>query len=344
MDHPIIFPPEWHPQSGVQLTWPHEGTDWADMLEQVIPCFVRIAHEILLREALLVVAPDAAAVRRQLGSDADSPRLHIYEMPTNDTWARDHGGISVFEKGRPLVYDFVFNGWGLKFAANYDNLINRRLRRAGAFASAVILANKQILVLEGGSIETNGRGTLLTTTSCLTSYNRNDYLSKPQIENKLRALFGLRRVLWLDKGYLAGDDTDGHIDTLARFCSEDSIAYVQCLDTTDEHFGALAEMERELQAFRQDDGTPFRLIPLPMAEEVLWEGVRLPATYANFLVINDAVLLPFYGSVRDEEARAALATAFPTREIIGINCLPLLRQHGSLHCLCMQFPEGFLKI
>jgi len=249
MEHPILFPPEWHPQSGVQLTWPHEGTDWAPMLDQVTPCFVLIAKEILKREALLIVTPEAEAVRRQLGNEADSPRLLFREMQTNDTWARDHGGISVLENGSPRVYDFVFNGWGMKFPANHDNLITRKLHHSGAFAEGVQVTNMQPLVLEGGSLETDGKGTLLTTLKCLASVNRNEYLEKEQLAYRLKELFGLRRILWLEHGYLAGDDTDSHIDTLARFCSEDSIAYVQCTDPTDEHFGELGEMEKELRAF-----------------------------------------------------------------------------------------------
>jgi agmatine/peptidylarginine deiminase len=343
MDNYIFFPPEWYQQSGVQLTWPHEGTDWEPLMDEVVPCFVAIAKEIVKKEKLLIVTPDAKKVKEQLGSDVDHSRITFREMETNDTWARDHGGISVFDEGVPTVYDFVFNAWGMKFAANYDNLITRNLSHTNTFAEDVEVVNMQPFVLEGGSLETDGKGTLLTTVECLSAVNRNEYLSKEQLERHLKDIFGLHRILWLENGYLEGDDTDSHIDTLARFCSEDTIAYVQCLDTTDKHFDQLAEMEKELQAFTREDGTPYKLIPLPMADPAIWEGQRLPATYANFLIINDAVLLPFYLSPKDEVAKAALAKAFPNREIIGINCLPLIKQHGSLHCLAMQYPEGFIK-
>ena len=334
MENKTILPAEWYPQSAVQLTWPHEDTDWAPILDEVIPCFVSIAKEVIKRENLLIVCRDEQAVREQLG-DVDYSRILFREMETNDTWARDHGGISVFDDGAPMVYDFVFNGWGMKYAANYDNLITRNLFAQGTFADGVLPVNMQPFVLEGGSIESDGKGTLLTTVECLASVNRNEYLQK---------VFGFERILWLENGYLAGDDTDSHVDTLARFCSEDTIAYVQCTDAGDEHFEELQAMEQELQSFTQTNGVPYRLIALPMADKVEWEGERLPATYANFLIINGAVLLPFYNSLKDEQAKAALQQAFPDREIIGINCLPLIKQHGSLHCVTMQYPEGFLEI
>ncbi|MDR1202137.1 MAG: agmatine deiminase family protein [Tannerellaceae bacterium] len=341
MDNRIIFPPEWHPQSAVQLTWPHEGTDWFSILDEVIPCYVAIAREIIKQEKLVIVCSDEQAVRTQLG-DVDYSQIIFCEIETNDTWARDHGGISVIEDGIPTVYDFVFNGWGMKFPANCDNLITRRLFEAGVFSEEVMPLNMQPFVLEGGSIETDGRGTLLTTVECLASVNRNEYLGKEQLEYHLKEIFGLKRILWLHYGYLAGDDTDSHIDTLARFCNEDTIAYVQCTNEDDEHFTELQEMEKELKAFIQENGEPYKLLPLPMADEVEWEGRRLPATYANFLIINGAVLVPFYNSPKDEEVKAALQSVFKDREVIGINCLPLIKQHGSLHCITMQYPKGFI--
>ncbi|MDR1335962.1 MAG: agmatine deiminase family protein [Tannerella sp.] len=340
----IVFPAEWHPQSAVQLTWPHGDTDWGPMLEEVIPCFVTIAREVMKREKLLIVCPDGVEVRRQLGGTADDRRLIIREMETNDTWARDHGGICVFEDGVPVIYDFVFNGWGLKFTACHDNLITRRLSRSGTFAEEVRVVNMQPFVLESGSIESDGCGTLLATVECLGSVNRNEYLNREQLEYHLKDFFGLERILWLENGYLAGDDTDSHVDTLARFCDGRTIAYVQCLDRADEHFSELQAMEEELKAFRTLAGQPYRLVALPMADKVIRDGERLPATYANFLIINGAVLMPCYRSEKDALAGAMLQTAFPDREIVGIDCLPLIRQHGSLHCVTMQYPEGVISV
>lgn len=337
-----LLPAEWFPQSAVQLTWPHAGTDWAPILKEVIPCFVSIAQEIMKREKLVVVCPDASEVKEQLGA-FDEESVRFVELPTNDTWARDHGGISVFDPLGPMVYDFVFNGWGMKFAANKDNLITRNLYQSGVFAEEIQLVNMAPFVLEGGSIESDGRGTLMATAECLLSVNRNEYLQREEIEHYLKDVFGVKRILWIENGYLAGDDTDSHVDTLARFCSEDTIAYVKCEDESDEHYDELRAMEEEIKAFRQENGEPYRLVPLPMADEVVWEGERLPATYANFLIINDAVLLPFYNSPKDEEARKALQAVFPDREVIGVNCLPLIKQHGSLHCVTMQYPEGYVR-
>lgn len=337
-----LLPAEWFPQSAVQLTWPHAGTDWAPILKEVIPCFVSIAQEIMKREKLVVVCPDASEVKEQLGA-FDEERVRFVELPTNDTWARDHGGISVFDPLGPMVYDFVFNGWGMKFAANKDNLITRNLYQSGVFAEEIQLVNMAPFVLEGGSIESDGRGTLMATAECLLSVNRNEYLQREEIEHYLKDIFGVKRILWIENGYLAGDDTDSHVDTLARFCSEDTIAYVKCEDESDEHYDELRAMEEEIKAFRQENGEPYRLVPLPMADEVVWEGERLPATYANFLIINGAVLLPFYNSPKDELARNALQKAFSDREVVGINCLPLIKQHGSLHCVTMQYPEGYVR-
>jgi len=261
---------------------------------------------------------------------------------TNDTWSRDHAAISIFVNDEPCLLDFCFNGWGMKFAANYDNLITRTLYKQGIFSPEVGYQSMLHCVLEGGSIESDGAGTILTTEECLLSENRNEHLAKEELEEYYKMIFGAKRILWLRNGYLAGDDTDSHIDTLARFCNERTIAYVQCTDEADEHFEELKRMEDELKAFKTVDGKPYTLIPLPMADCVMDGDDRLPATYANFLIINGAVLVPFYNSPKDEIARVQLQKAFPDREIIGINCLPLIKQHGSLHCVTMQFPEGFL--
>jgi agmatine deiminase len=339
----IIFPAEWNEQSAVQLTWPHKNTDWAPVMSRVIPCFVSIAHEIAQRQKLIIICQNANEVRQYL-HDIPQNRLKIVECLLNDTWARDHGAISVLMDGKPTVYDFRFNGWGLKFPANYDNLITRAMYAAKVFSPEVKYCNMLHFILEGGSIESDGQGSLLTTSECLLSPNRNGHLNRAEIEKELKLMFGLDRVLWLDYGYLSGDDTDSHIDTLARFCSPDTIAYVRCTDKHDEHYDDLQQMEQQLKSFTTSNGKPYRLIPLPMANAVYDdEGTRLPATYANFLIINKALLLPVYGSDKDNEAVAALNHAFPNREIVPINCLPLILQHGSLHCVTMQYPVNFVS-
>jgi len=337
----IQFPAEWASQSAVLLTWPHEKTDWKPILDEVIPCFVSIAKEILKREKLILVCDCIDNVKSVLG-DVDYSQIIFRELPSNDSWARDHGPISVWVNEMPYILDFTFNGWGLKFAANYDNQITRELHKSETFHPKVVCQNMLHMVLEGGSIESDGAGTILTTTECLLSPNRNEYKSKLEIEDYLKMMFDAKKVLWLNNGYLAGDDTDSHIDTLARFCNQETIAYVKCTDESDEHFEKLSLMESELKSFKTLEGKPYQLIPLPMAEAVYCDEERLPATYANFLIINGAVLMPTYNSPLDDVALKTLQEVFPDREIIGINCLPLIKQHGSLHCVSMQIPEGFL--
>ncbi len=337
----IVFPAEWYPQSGVQLTWPHRGSDWADILAEVTACYLSLAREILKREKLLIVTPDRREVISYF-TEEEQQQIICIPMATNDTWARDHGALSLFIDNKPAVVDCGFNAWGLKFAADRDNQITGTLFREGAFHADVAYVNRLDFILEGGSIESDGQGTILTTSSCLLAPNRNQPLEKQEIEESLKTMLGASRVLWLNHGYLAGDDTDNHIDTLARFCDEKTIAYVQCEDAKDEHYNALKEMEKELKAFVTQCGEPYRLIPLPMADVVYDKGCRLPATYANFLIVNGAVLMPLYGTLKDRYARRQLQIAFPDREIVGVDCSPLIKQHGSLHCVTMQFPEGVL--
>ena len=338
----ILLPAEWAPQSGVLLTWPHKDTDWKDALDEVVPCFVSIAKEIIKREKLIIVCPFIDDVKQALG-EVDFSQIIFRALDSNDTWARDHGPLSVFVNGVPYILDFTFNGWGLKFPANYDNQITRQLYESTALSPEIGYQSMLHVVLEGGSIESDGAGTILTTSECLLSANRNEYKGKTEIEDYLKMIFEAKRILWLNNGYLSGDDTDSHIDTLARFCNKKTIAYVKCTDKNDEHFEELSLMEEELKAFKTEDGNPYRLIALPMAEAAYDNEERLPATYANFLIINDAVLMPTYNSPLDEVAKEALQEAFPDREIVSINCLPLIKQHGSLHCVTMQFPEGFIK-
>lgn len=337
-----LLPAEWALQSGVQLTWPHAGTDWAYMLDEVQACFVDIAREIARREKLMIVTPEPEEVKKQIAATVNMENVRFLECDTNDTWARDHGAITVLDADGASLLDFKFNGWGLKFASDKDNLITRHAVESGMLNGRY--ANRLGFVLEGGSIESDGMGTLLTTSECLLSPNRNGQMNRVEIEEYLRSVFHLQRVLWLDYGYLAGDDTDSHIDTLARFCSPDTIAYVQCNDTEDEHYEALRKMEEQLKTFRTLSGKPYRLLALPMVDKIEEEGERLPATYANFLILNDAVLYPTYRQPENDiRAKDVLQEAFPDYEIIGIDCCALIRQHGSLHCVTMQYPVGVLK-
>ena len=322
------LPAEWEPQEGVQLTWPHAQTDWAPMLDEITAVYHQMAREIAERERLMVVAPEDAAYY-----------MLCIVCNTNDTWARDHGFISlVDDKGHRRLLDYCFNGWGEKFPAALDNTINRRLYDLGEIAGEYV--DCLDFVLEGGSIESDGKGTIFTTSQCLLAPHRNQPMTKEQIEERLKRDLCVERILWIDYGHLTGDDTDGHIDTLVRICPDDTILYVGCDDPEDEQYEDLKRMEAQLQTFRTLDGKPYRLRKLPMPRAIFDGEDRLPATYANFLVINGAVLCPTYGQPDlDAEALRIIGEAFPEREIIGIDCIPVIWQHGSLHCCTMQFPK-----
>ena len=337
------LPAEWEKQSAVQLTWPDETTPWYQV-DKVQECYGRIISAIQRFEKVLLVTSDvnnAGAILMDQG--VDTSLIRFVECPINDTWARDHGGISVYgDKGEKYLFDFVFNGWGLKFASDLDNQITRRVFFKNIFKDDVKCVDMRPFVLEGGSIECDGAGTLMATSECLCSVNRNEYLDRNGIEGELKQAFGLERVLWVDHGTLSGDDTDGHIDILARFCGPDTIAYVQCLDGNDPDFESLKQMEDQLKTFRTLDGKPYSLIPLPKPEQKFLDDYPLPASYANFLIINGAVLVPGNGSSADETVSERLRPVFPGREIIMLDCRPLLSGHGGLHCVTMQFPEGWI--
>ena len=339
------LPAEWEPQDGVMLTWPHDAGDWRPYLATVEPVYVQLATEVSRRGILLACARDAAHaahVRALLdGAGVERGRVRILVAPSNDSWSRDHGPITVCQDGVPRLLDFRFNGWGGKYAADLDDAIPARLSAAGAFG--LVSCERIDFVLEGGGIESDGEGTLLTTTLCLLSPGRNPALDRAGIEQRLKDLFGLSRVLWLEHGHLEGDDTDSHIDTLARFCDPRTIAYQACDDPADAHHADLAAMQRELQALRTADGAPYRLVALPWpAPKLSAEGRRLPASYANFLIVDGAVLVPTYRDAADAVALERLAGCFPDREIVGVDCLPLIEQNGSLHCITMQLPRGVL--
>ncbi len=345
----MFFPAEWHQQAFVQLTWPHQDTDWAPVLADAIDCFCNIVREIVKYEPVLIVAqhPDEAkADLVRMGVELAD--ITFVSCPTNDTWARDHAFITCIDPTQNQVFlnDFQFNGWGLKFAANHDNQINKTLlpHLADRYKTVGITAeyvNHLDFVFEGGSIESDGEGTLMVTSSCLLAENRNNTLSQQEIEKKIKDFFQAERILWIQHSWLAGDDTDGHIDTVARFCSPTSIAYVKCDNPNDEHYEELQAMEQELLSLCTLQGLPYTLFPLPLPDPCFdEEGNRLPATHANFLIINGAVLVPTYHQAeKDEEALTQLQKAFPDRKVIGIDCRVLILQHGSLHCSTMQYPQ-----
>ena len=335
----IHFPAEWMPQSATMIAWPHKNTDWKEGLPEITTCYQAIAHTIAARQQLIILCKSKKSMK-ELFDTAALKNIVFVEMDFNDTWVRDYGPITIFRQGKPVLHDFKFNGWGLKFPSNLDNQVNKKLYKAKVFRDDVPFINRKDFILEGGSIETDGNGTLMVTWQCMLSSNRNEHLSKIEIEEELCETFGVDRILWLKNGHLEGDDTDGHIDTLARFCDEKTIMYATC-SNDDQHKNQLMKMEAELKQFTMPNGRNYRLVPVPLPNPVFGsEGRQLPATYLNFLFLNGAVLVPVYKNDKDEEALDCFKKVFTNHEIVPVQSLPLLKQNGSLHCATMQLPGG----
>ena len=339
----LRLPAEWERHAFSQITWPSVDSDWYSILSDVEECYLGIVKAITDYEPLLIVTDDVEHVESVLfdafGEDW-SDNVFVYECPVNDTWARDHGFITTLtEDGEPVLSDFQFNGWGMKFAACYDNMINSCVHED--LLPDLLYRDLRRVVLEGGSIESDGRGTVMTTEECLFAPNRNCFKSREEAEECLKDTLGCRNVLWIESGYLAGDDTDSHVDTLARFAPGNTIVYVRCDDTDDEHYDSLKEMESQLENFVTPTGDSYRLVALPMTPPIYdADGQRLPATYANFYFVNGAILLPVYGVETDDIALNVMAESFPDYDIVPVDSRILIRQHGSLHCSIMQFPAS----
>lgn len=340
-----ILPAEWHPQSCVQLTWPHEDTDWRDYLDDITETFVQIAKAVAHYEPLVIAAKYPERVREVLAeslNDDEMARVSIYECDNNDTWARDHAFITLVptsDASAPCrLLDFRFNGWGEKFTADKDNRINHTLYNKGVFSGERV--DYDDFVLEGGSVESDGRGTVLTTSVCLMAPHRNQPMTQTEVEAVLKERLCARKIVWFDHGQLIGDDTDGHIDTIVRICPDNTLLYVGCDDENDPQYADLKVLENQLKQVTDADGNPYRLLKLPMPDALYDDGDRLPATYANFLIINGAVIVPTYNQ-EENDARALelVAEAFPDYDIIGIDSQTIVRQHGSIHCLTMQYPD-----
>ena len=344
------MPGEYEPHRGCILIWPERPGSWRNGAREARKAFAEVIRAIAKSEEVYLAASEeslsgARQLAESLSEDSTLHPVCVFQAETDDAWARDVGPTFVTDGQEVRGINWEFNAWG----GNEDGLY-ASWEKDNDFAPFFCEKedyrwyDARPFVLEGGSIESDGLGTLLTTSECLLSPNRNGQLNKVEIEEYLRSTFHLERVLWLDYGYLAGDDTDSHIDTLARFCSPDTIAYVQCRDVNDEHYEELHQMEEQLKTFQTLAGEPYKLLALPMADKIEVEGERLPATYANFLIMNNAVLYPTYNQPEnDMRAQEVLQKAFPEHEIVGVDCRALIKQHGSLHCVTMQYPMGVIK-
>jgi agmatine/peptidylarginine deiminase len=336
------FPAEWEPQSAVLIAWPHADTDWAERLAAVEETYVALVAAIVrFQDVVICVADDdlqTYAEARLRSARTDMARVRFVVAEYDDTWLRDSGPITLCESGHFKLLDFRFTGWGGKFEASRDDQLVGELSGMQLFHNYFVQSIN--FALEGGAIETDGEGTLLTTWRCL--HERHPDLPREQIASQLSGWLHQDRVLWLDHGYLEGDDTDAHIDTLARFAPDNAIVFQACDDPADSHYRELQAMAEEIAALRTRDGQPYRLFPLPWAKPVLDEGRRLAASYANYLIINGAVLMPAYGDEADSKAAEILAAAYAGREVVQVPCRSLIWQNGSLHCITMQLPKGLV--
>jgi agmatine/peptidylarginine deiminase len=337
----IRFPAEWEHQSAILIAWPHSSGDFSNRLELIDKAYNFISETIAQYQKLIIVCHDDQHQQHIKSLFNNDFNMAYIKAAVNDIWVRDTTFLSVMNDGKPQLLNFRFNGWGGKYPHHEDDALNHKLLAQAPFQG---VCHKDVdFILEGGSIESDGKHTLLTTNQCLLNSNRNTGYTKKDIEHQLSLHLGAKRVLWLDQENLAGDDTDAHIDTLARFCSETVIAYTSCADSGDDHYQSLNLMESQLRGFRTASNEPYTLVDLPMPKAIYdEEGQRLPANYANFLIINNAVMVPSYDDPMDEIAALRLTDCFPERKIILTPCRSLVHQYGSLHCMTMQFPENFL--
>jgi agmatine/peptidylarginine deiminase len=334
----IRFPAEWEKQTAVLIAWPHATGDFSNRLESVEDTYAIIADTITEYQRLFIVCRDEDHQRHIQKIVQRHEDIDFIHAPVNDIWVRDTTFLTV-EKDHTLHYlNFQFNGWGEKYDFAHDNALNHKLANTKYFKGK---SHHDIdFILEGGSIESDGEGTILTTSHCLLNPNRNSSLNKEQIEEQLKNHLGAKRILWVNQENLSGDDTDAHIDTLARFCTPNTIAYTSCDDINNPHYESLHRMKLQLEVFRTFDDKPYNLVALPLPTPIFDEDDEpLPANYSNFLIINHAVMVPVYGDKNDAVALARLAAVFPEHKILPIPCRPLVHQYGSLHCMTMQFPE-----
>lgn len=332
--------PEWTALDAIVMAYPTAKTDWAGESPADVTAAENAFNALII--ALTAAAPVFVIGMQDFEKIAEKlppgRQVTTLDVPFNDTWARDFAPLTVLDGENLTLLNFIFNGWGNKFASEKDNAINRELADFGFFQ---VPLRDIDLVLEGGSVESDGQGTVLTTSACLLNPNRNPALSKEQIENALKKHFAAEQILWLEHGHLDGDDTDAHVDTLARFAPNNLLIYQGCDDPNDAHYANLQKMAESLQNFRNAKGERYRTLALPWPQAKYDEkGQRLPATYANFLFANQYLFVPTYDDPADAEALALLQSALPDFQVVGVAASVFIRQHGSLHCLTMQLPRG----
>ena len=334
--------PEWSESAAILLVWPHENSDWVEDLIAVEQVYLAlVGHLQTVTQVIIFCGNEPLQNRLQQQFNAlNFSNLTLLHQPSNDTWIRDYGPITAATDDHFVFNKFIFNGWGGKFAAPLDNQLFVESAKKSPFAGTPLI--QQQLILEGGSIDYDGDGCLLTTEHCLLNKNRNPHFSKQDYQQFFKTNFTIEKVHWLNSGMLIGDDTDSHVDMLARFCPNKKIVYCQSVDASDPHHSHLVAMEQQLKTLTDSNEDPYQLIPIPLPEPIYHAKERLPASYLNFLICNGIVLVPIYEQARDELAIMQLQKAFPQHRLIPVYSTPLIRQHGAIHCISMQIPQGAL--
>lgn len=334
------FPAEFAPHRATWLSWPHKEASWPGKIHTIFPSYTQFIKELTRGERVCINVRDEAmqqfAMEQLAGVGADFSKIDFYLHPTNDAWCRDHGPAFLVNPtaAQPkAIVDWNYNAWGNKYPPyDLDDVIPTRI--AEKLGLPVFYPG---IIMEGGSVEFNGKGTVMTSTACLLNKNRNPHLSQAQIEEYLCDYYGMEQVLWVDEG-IVGDDTDGHIDDTVRFVNEDTVITVIEEDKNDENYALLQHNLEQLKAMRLISGKQLNIVELPMPEELIYEDQRLPCSYANFYIANESVIVPTFRSKRDEQALRIIEACFPDRRTIGIDSTDIIWGLGSFHCLSQQEP------
>ena len=335
-----FFPAEFHPHEATWLSWPHKEASWPGKIETIFQPYSQFIAYLAKGEKVRINVADASmrdfAIKHLEAADVNMANIEFFFHPTNDAWCRDHGPaflINPSAQQKKVVVDWGYNAWGNKYPPyDLDDVIPTSI--AHHFQLPVYHPG---IVMEGGSVEFNGKGTLITSTACLLNPNRNPHLNQEQIEQYLRDFYGVHQILWVDEG-IVGDDTDGHIDDTVRFVNEDTVLTVVEHDANDENYSLLQHNLRQLEKMKLADGRPLRIIELPMPREVMYENQRLPASYANFYIANQHVIVPTFRCDRDDLALSIISQCFPDRQTVGIDSTDIIWGLGSFHCLSQQEP------
>jgi agmatine deiminase len=336
----FYFPAEWHPHVATWLSWPHKEESWPGKIGLIYPGYAEFVKILTEGELVRINVADeqmeASAKQHLQAAGADLNRVQFFHFPTNDAWCRDHGPAFLInpETKQKVIVDWGYNAWGNKYPPfDLDDVIPTKIgERLG------LPVYHPGIVMEGGSVDFNGKGTILTTTACLLNKNRNPHLNQRQIEAYLQNYYGAEQVLWLGDG-IAGDDTDGHVDDITRFVNEDTVVTVVEENRNDDNYHILQENLKTLKTLRLLNGKQLNIVELPMPDAVIYQDQRLPASYANFYIANSAVIVPTYRSKNDERALAVLQQCFPERKVTGIDSTDIIWGLGSFHCLSQQEPE-----